>query len=122
MNDLLDKIGYLSAGVIWVTKNLDPINNPHYTKIDYLLNGLLTSTLNENSDCKSRLLFADHFHEKIAVFIFQEFKKEEYLSFLELISKDLSNQKHILVIDEENFYTRLLEFTPKDLKSALHLF
>ncbi len=122
MNDLLNKIGHLSAGIIWITKNLDPINNPYYAKIDYLLNGLLTSTLNEIPVSKSRLLFTDHFHDKLAIFVCHEFNEEEYLSFLQLISKDLLNQKHILVIDEEKFFPRLLEFTPKDFKSALHLF
>lgn len=93
-----------------------------YKAVDYLLDGLLTLSLNTHSELSSRLIVGKSFGSPLHVFIMKEFKAKEYSSFLELLKKDLTSESSILVIDESNFYQDILKHTPSEIRSNLNLY
>ena len=122
MNHLLKKVGPLTSGLIWITQKLSDTKNPMYENLDYLSDGLLTQTLNNNKEPNSITLISKNFHENFYIFIFNEFEENKFQSYLDLFSNDLNGEKSILVIDEKDFFNEILKKTPKDLRSHLHLY
>ncbi len=122
MNDLFSKVTPLTCGIIWVAPEVLNHHDDMYKSMDYLLNGLLTSSLTDNPNHNSRVLITQNFHQQLAIFIFNRFNPNEYESYLNMIQTNLTSEQSILVIDEGNFFQNLLQSTPHHFKSFLHLF
>lgn len=122
MDELFNKIGPQTSGIIWVSSNFKDSKSLVYDSIDYLSNGLLTQSLQNNSLTNHLILVSNNFHNNFFIYIFSDFDKAKYESFLNLLSKELKTENSILVIDEISLYQEILQFTPKDLRSFLHLY
>lgn len=112
MNDLKALVTPLTRGIIWLTKDESDIKNPHYSEIDYLLDGLLTANLKNSESVSSRVIVGQNFDKPIYVYVAKEVKATELSSFVSLL-KDLKPEDDVLVIDELNAYDKL----KTDLKS-----
>jgi hypothetical protein len=122
MNDLFSKVTPITSGIIWIAPEVLSHQTEMYKSMDYLLNGLLTSSLKDNPGHTSRVLITQNFHQQLAVFIFNRFMPNEYESYLNMIKENLTSEQSILVIDEGNFYQNLIQSTPHHFKSFLHLY
>lgn len=80
--------------------------NPHYSDIDYLLDGLLTAHLSEAGTVSSRVLMGQNFGRSLYIMIVHQLKQSEMDSFLSLF-QDLTTENDILVIDEVNGFEKL---------------
>lgn len=121
MNDILSKVTPLTRGIIWLQKGHPNPISATYRSLDYLLNGLITATVTTRPEATSRVLMTTNFHFPLHVLIVTKFIPEEYESFLKLLKKDLGSESTVLVIDENDAFNKILEHTPQDLKSVLHL-
>jgi hypothetical protein len=122
MDKFLRKVGPLTVGMIWISQKLSNQQSEHFKSLDYLLNGLLSQTLGSQTNENCHVLVSNNFHSNFMTFIFEEFDHEKYLSFLNLIKNELKPERSIIVVDEQKFFTTLLEKTPKELRSFLHLY
>ena len=120
MTDIISQVTPLTRSIIWlVSGDLKPSSNS-YKAVDYLLNGLLTASLNANPKLSSRLIVSESFGAPLNVFVIHEFHANEYGSFLKLIEKDLTAETSVLVIDETDSYQTLVKNTPANIKTKLH--
>lgn len=119
MNNLISKISPLTKAIIWLAPA--PLNNEgtSYKAIDYLLNGLLTSSLNANEDLNSRLLLGDHFSDKIFVFITHNLNPSDLNHFVTLIGPVMTSENNVLLIDELNKFEELSKILPPAIKNSL---
>ncbi|MES2529079.1 MAG: hypothetical protein V4598_18475 [Bdellovibrionota bacterium] len=121
MNDLIREVTPLTKGIVWLRpEELSP-KDDHYQAIDYLLNGLLTATLKNNST-QTSLLMGQNFNRKIYVFATQkDVKKNELASFFSLLEKDLNSEDKILVVDDVEGREAFLKTVPAKLLSHFHV-
>lgn len=112
MNDLKSQVTPLTTGLIWLTKDESNIKNPHYSEIDYLLDGLLTANLKVSDSVSSRVIVGRNFDKPLYVMIVREPKSAEFESFVSLFKKDLGPENDVLVIDEWDGFEKV----KKDLK------
>ncbi len=100
MNRLISKVSPLTQAIVWLTERpIDP-NSENYKAIDYLLNGLLTSSINANPDLTSRVLISEQFGKQLHIFIAHEKLSSEYKHFLRLIEDKVTSENNILFIDD----------------------
>lgn len=121
MNDLISKVTPLTRSIIWLTGPSISFSSESYKAVDYLLNGLLTASLKAQPEVNSRVIFSENFGHPLHVFITKEIVTSEYESFLKLLRKDVTQESGILVIDESASFQSLLQMSPEDIRSRLHL-
>jgi hypothetical protein len=99
MSNLSGQITPLTKGILWLGPDISQ-GSSHYREIDYLLDGLLTASLQDNRDFFGKLIVGENFGSPFYVMIVKHPKEAELHSFLQLIKKDLMAESNIVVIDE----------------------
>lgn len=118
MNKLISKVTPLTKAIIWLTsKPLDPLSK-NYQAIDYLLNGLLTSSRNVNSELVSRTLIGEQFGGQLHIFVAHE-ANLEFKHFIKLIEDKLTTENNILVIDELNAFEEINKYLSSNLRNNI---
>ena len=112
MNDLTKLVTPLTRGIIWLLKDEICINSPHYTQIDYLLDGLLTANLQVSSIASNKVIVGQSFNKTLYVLIVHEPIPSEIQSYVSLL-KELGPEDDIIVIDE----SQKLQELKKEFKS-----
>jgi hypothetical protein len=115
MSNLTNQVSPLTKGILWLAGDLSP-TNIYYKEIDYLLDGLLTASLEGFRKSHGQLVVGENFGSPFYVMIVQEPRESELLSFLHLIKKNLRTESNIIVIDEKNLFEEVRPFL-KDLTS-----
>jgi hypothetical protein len=100
MSSLLNQVTPLTKGILWLCPALSA-SDPQYEEIDYLVDGLLTASLEGNKGDVCQLIIGENFGRPFYVMIVKEPKEVELLSFLQLIKKDLGPENNIVVIDQK---------------------
>ena len=119
MNNLISKISPLTKAIIWLAPAPLNAETASYHAVDYLLNGLLTSSLNANAQLNSRLLLGDHFSDKLFVFITHNLNASDINHFVGLIGPVMNSENNILLIDELNKFEELSKNLPTNIKNSL---
>lgn len=119
MSDLLKYVTPLTRGIFWLAKDETNQNNPRYSEIDYLLDGLLTANLKSAPELSSRVIIGESFNKPLFVMIAKEIIPSEIDSYLSLL-KDLTPETDILVIDEVDGLTKIKSHLT-ELKSHLRI-
>ena len=119
MNNLISKISPLTKAIIWLAPAPLNADSTSYKAVDYLLNGLLTSSLNAKDDLNSRLLLGDHFSDKLFVFITHNLNISDLHHFVALIEPVMTSENNVLLIDELNKFEELSKNLPTAIKNSL---
>lgn len=119
MNKLISKVSPLTKAIIWLTAKPIEQNTENYKAIDYLLNGLLTSSLNAHPDLSSRVLIGEQFGSQLHVFIAHEVLSSEFKHFLKLIEDKVTTENNILFIDEIAKFDEMNKFLSPSLKNNI---
>ena len=121
MSDLVQEVTPLTRAIVWLRPADISSQSAHYKDMDYLLDGLLTATLKENS-APSSLLVGRNFDKKLFIFSSEkEPVRKEWESFLSLLEKDLGSEEKILIVDDVEGRENLLKMVPQKLLSHFHL-
>ena len=119
MNSLVSKITPLTKAIIWLVAAPIDQSTKNYKAIDYLLNGLLTSSINASGKLSSRLLLVDHFSDKLHVFISHTVNSNEVSHFVRLIEPKLTSENNILLIDETAKFDEINKFITPSLRNNI---
>lgn len=120
MNDLVQEVSPLTRAIVWLRPGEVSRNDSHYKAIDYLLDGLLTATLKENTH-STALLVGKNFDRNIYVLVtLKDPKKSELESFLSLIEKELISEDRILIVDDVDGRESFLRLVPQKLLPHFH--
>jgi hypothetical protein len=117
MNDLLSQIHPLTRGIIWLCQDPKVSKSSTYKDVDYLLNGLMTAKLAENSFSGSQVFVSENFGEPFFVMITSEINSADMRSFLALLAPQLSGEKEMVVIDELDLFTKMVNIAPKEINA-----
>lgn len=119
MNKLISKVSPLTKAIIWLTAKPIDFNTESYRAIDYLLDGLLTSSINANSHLSSRVLIGEQFGKQLHIYIAHEVNSSEFKHFLRLIEGNINTENNILIIDEVNQFDELIKYLSPTLKNNI---
>lgn len=115
MSDLVSEVSPLTRAIVWLRPPEVSSSDIHYQSIDYLLDGLLTASLKENSKT-SALLVGRNFDRNIFIFATtKDPKKNEFESFLSLLEKELATGDRVLVVDDVEGRESFLRLVPQKL-------
>ena len=89
-----------------------------YKALDYLLDGLLTSSGQLTSN---QVLVGRNFGNPLFVYLAQGVDRKQWMSFVELLKKDVRAESEILVIDEVQGFEDLKKMTPPDLHARFRV-
>jgi hypothetical protein len=120
MNDLLSQITPSTKGIIWIPAGPIRPKTGSYDEIDYLLNGLLTLTL-QSGENESLLLVGENFGHSLYVLITEEVGSKTVKNFSEVIKNHLNSENEICVIDEKNLFPALQKNSPEEIKKKFRL-
>lgn len=120
MNEIIGLVTPNTRAIIWLPGEVIISESETYRQVDYLLDGLLTATLNTTAENSSLLLLGNSFNSPLHVFIVRKTVDKEVQGFITLISKELTGENRILVIDEASKLREVLKNIPKDIQSKLH--
>ena len=109
MSNFSNQVTPLTRGLLWLVEEVTP-GNSHYSEIDYLLDGLLTASLDSIKNSSAQLIVGESFGSPFYVMIVKTFREAEILSFLQLIKKDLGAESNIIVIDEKGSFETVRPF------------
>lgn len=121
MSNLVPQVTPLTRGIIWLSKDAPKPANEIYKGIDYLLDGLLTSSLKEVTN-EHQIFLGQNFGNAIYVLITSEVNKAQLENFMTLVKNGLTAESDILVIDEMGAMGTLQKSAPEDLAQKLKLF
>lgn len=107
MSEITGQVTPNTVGIIWLARDERDSSQPHYSEIDYLVDGLLTANLKIEESRSSRLIVGENFNRSLFVLIVSEVKAAEIDSFVTLVKKDLGAENDILVIDEQDSFKQL---------------
>jgi hypothetical protein len=121
MISLLSQVTPLTKALLWFTK--EPLSPAlaYYKDVDYLLNGLLTSTLMTSENMSSYVLVSENFGNSFYVLIGQSLPEKEIQSFFDLIKPQMNDGNHIVLIDENASFGRIQKLAPVELKSKIQV-
>lgn len=119
MTDLLAQVTPLTKGIIWITSGEITTQNKFYKEIDYLLNGLLTATLN-SSPSTSHVLLSENFGTNFYV-LAGNVEAKSLKSYLDLVNPHLSVENKVLLIDENDSFKDLKKALPAELQNKIQL-
>lgn len=119
MTKFISKVSPLTKAIIWLTaKPIEP-QSEIYKAIDYLLNGLLTSSLNANADLSSRVLIGEQFGNQLHIFIAHEVLGSEFKHFTKLIEDKLTTENNILLVDEASQFEELNKLLTPSMRNNI---
>ena len=122
MTDILAEVTPLSRGLIWLRKDEAVTVSKTYKWIDYLLDGLLTATVNATEVAPTGLLIGKNFGKDFYVFIpAADMPEKEFTSFYNLLSPLLTAEEDIIIIDENETHPKLLKITPDEIKKRFRI-
>lgn len=110
MSDLTSLVLPTTRAVLWFPKPDLDANSPHYRSIDYLCDGILTSSLTSLKERTSLVLIGKNFGSNLMIFVARTLVKKELESFLNLIPKEDTGE--ILVVDDGNLMDELKSLVP----------
>lgn len=119
MNKLISKVSPLTKAIIWLAQKPIEPQSESYRAIDYLLNGLLTSSINANPELSSRVLIAEQFGETLHVFIAHKAASSEFTHFTKLIEDNITSENNILLIDEISSFEEMSKNLSAKLKNNI---
>lgn len=120
MNDLIQEVTPLTSAIVWLRPEEISAQDGHYKALDYLLDGLLTATLKDNT-AASFLLVGKNYNRKLYVFASRDPKKQEFESFLSLLEKELKAEDRILIVDDVSGRENFLKLVPQKILSHFHI-
>jgi hypothetical protein len=122
MTEILSSITPLSRGLIWLRHEEMVNSSQTYKCIDYMLDGLLTATLNATKASPHGLLVGKNFGKDFYVYIpGPDMNKNEFTSFYNLLSPLLTAEEDILIIDENESHEKLFKLTPEEIKKRFKI-
>ena len=122
MTDILSEVTPLTRGLIWLRHEEVISSSSIYKWIDYLLDGLLTATINANKNPPMGLLVGKNFGKDFYVFLsHHELGQKELTSFYNLISPLMTTEEDILIVDETDSYQKLLKLTPDEIRKRFRI-
>lgn len=121
MINLIAQVSPETRAVIWFPKSVLESQSHHYKSIDYLTNGILTATLLSQPHDANMVLMGENFGSSLLILIAKDIKESEVKSFMNLVKKDFTPENEVLVIDENDFFTKLQKITPAEISSKLKL-
>lgn len=113
MSSLINEVTPLTRGIIWLAQDRTNTENPYYSEIDYLLDGLLTAA----SGSATSVMVGSNFNKSLIVMITNEIKQSDFQSYFSLL-ENLSAEENILVIDELKLFDKVSDYAGK-LSSSL---
>lgn len=119
MTNLLAQVTPLTKGVLWFTNGAVSTDLVIYKDVDYLLNGLLTATLNSTTTNQSHVLVSENFGNPFYVIIGNEFKDSEISSFIDLVKPHMMGDNHLVLIDENSIFAKFQKLIPAEIKSKI---
>lgn len=119
MNKLISKVSPLTKAIIWLTAKPIDSTSKNYKAIDYLLNGLLTSSINANPDISSRVLIGEQFGEELHIYIAHEVLSSEFKHFLKLIENKITTECNILFIDDLSLFEETNKYLSPNLRNNI---
>lgn len=119
MNNLISKVSPLTKAIIWLAPSPLDKEGASYKALDYLLNGLLTSSVNAQEDLDSRLLLGEHFADKLYIFISHNLNSSQINHFIRLVEPNMTSDNNMLLIDELNKHDELNKILPANIKNSL---
>lgn len=119
MIDLLALVTPLTAGLIWLVPSTPEPGHGHYAQVDYLTNGLLTSSLNAGAIDSSRLIVTNNFGRSLYVFIVLKPVSSEIRSFADLIERGLKADSDLVLVDEAKLTDEILRMVPAGLHARM---
>lgn len=121
MSDLVQEVTPLTRAIVWLRPAGISGQSAHYRDMDYLLDGLLTASLKDNS-APSSVLVGRNFDKKLFIFSSEkDVVKKDWESFLSLLEKDLGSEDKILIVDDVEGRENLLKLVPQKFLSHFHL-
>ena len=117
MTDLLAQVTPLTKGIIWITSGEITSQNKFYKEIDYLLNGLLTATLN-SAPSTSHVLLSENFGTNFYV-LAGKVEAKNLKNYLDLVNPHLSVENKVLLIDESDSFKDLKKSLPAELLNKI---
>ena len=119
MTDLLEQVTPLTKGIIWITNGEISSQAKFYKQIDYLLNGLLTATLN-SSTASSHVLLGNNFGSNFYV-LAGTVDEKNLTNYFELLKLQLSDESRVLLIDEADVYKSLNKKLSHEIQNKIQV-
>lgn len=117
MNNIINNVSYKTKSILWIPKDGMNPNSSIYKAVNYLTNGLLVSKQNDCAETSSNVLVADHFNDKLFIFIIHKPVNNEIDSFFKIIKNGFATESEILIFDEQNIFDEIKKRIPKELVS-----
>ncbi len=121
MINLLSQITPQTRGLLWFTNEALSADLRYYKDVDYLLNGLVTSTLSTSGSKSCHVLVGENFGQLFYVIIGQALPEKEIRSFFELIKPQMNDGSHLLLIDENQSFAKIQKLAPVELRSRIQV-
>lgn len=122
MSKLIENVTPLTRGIIWLTKSVDNQSGVHYSSIDYLLNGLLTSSLKDAEGKDHHIFMGNSFGQSLYILMTTKVDSKQIDNLMTLLRPELKPETDILVVDEIDGMGTLQKSAPEDLVQKLKLF
>ena len=119
MTDLLEQVTPLTKGIIWITNGEISSQAKFYKQIDYLLNGLLTATLNSSTP-SSHVLLGNNFGTNFYV-LAGTVDEKNLNNYFELLKLQLSDESRVLLIDEADVYKTLNKKLSHEIQNKIQV-
>jgi len=118
---LLSQVNPQTRGLLWFTAQPLSAELRYYKDVDYLLNGLVTSTLSTSGPKPCHVLVGENFGQLFYVIIVQSLPEKEIRSFFELIKPQMNEGAHLLLIDEGQGFAKIQKLAPEELRSKIQV-
>lgn len=120
MSDLLQEVTPLTRALVWLAPSELDFRTTNYRAVDYLLDGLLTASLN-SSPTSDLVLVGKNFNRELFVLILRsELEKTQVENFLSLLEKDLGTEDKILILDEAKKREDFRRLVPQKILPHIH--
>lgn len=119
MTNLLSQVTPITKGLLWFTNGDISPEKTYYKDVDYLLNGLLTATLNGSESAGAHVLVSENFGNSFYVIVGNKISEKEFSSFYNLIAPQLTGESNILLIDETHEAQTIINKAPAEIKSRI---
>jgi len=122
MNNLLKQITPNTKGVIWISPDIHDVDSFYFKTMDYLLNGLYSSTRISNPEASDLTLVGESFGKPIYIYAAKEFKNDSLKNFFSLFDQSLTDDQKIIWISENQTLEGIYDKLSKDFTSKITLF
>lgn len=120
-SDLLSQVTPQTRGLLWLTNEAITSQLPFYKGVDYLLNGLLTSTLKIKEFQNCYVLVGENFGKVFYVIVCQDWSENEFRSFFNLVKPQMEEGSHLLLIDENNSFPKVQKLAPPEIRAKIQV-